>query len=220
MRRRPDRGHRASGSHTLITGLPPTPLVSIGGAVFASAGSSLAYTADASSVTITPALGASVTIPAATDTVAGMLDAARAATIDGLPAAALSGSYTDLTGQPDRTAIIGTIFDGGGSAIVAPFTRYYYIPFDAIITGWALMADQTGSIAVDIWKVPSASFPPLVGNSITGGNAPSLSGAASAFQTTAPAGWTTQINAGDCLGLRVVSATTVQVVSFVLTVIH
>ena len=203
----------------MITGLPPAPLIS-GGAVFAAVGSSLSYEADASSVTITPTLGTAVTIPAATDVLAGMLDAERAAIIDGLAPVASSGSYGDLANTPDRSAFITTIFDGGGAAIVAPFTRYLYTPFAATIIGWALMADQTGSISIDVWKVPSASFPPLVGNSITGGNAPALSGAQSAFRPTLPMGWTTQINAGDCLAYRVVSATTVQVVTFELTVVH
>jgi hypothetical protein len=205
----------------MITGLPPTPLVSGSGNVFAAVGSSLAYTADATSVTITPELGTEITIPAATDTVAGMLDAARAAIIDNLAPVALSGSFSDLSGQPDRSAIVTMIFDGGGSALVAPFTRYLYMPFAATITGWALMADQTGSISIDIWKVPSANFPPLVGNSITGGSAPSLSSQSSAFATSIPGSWsTTQIDAGDCLAYRVTSAATVQVVTFELTVTH
>jgi hypothetical protein len=203
----------------MITGLPPAPLVS-GGAVFAAVGSSLSYAADASTVTITPALGTAITIPAATDALAGMLDAARAGIIDNLPASSISGNYNDLLNAPDRHAIITTIFDGGGAVIVAPFTRYLFIPFAAVITGWALMADQVGSISVDVWKVPFASFPPLVGNSITGGNAPALVSQASAF-AQAISGWTTtQINAGDCLAYRVVSATTVQAVTFELTVTH
>jgi hypothetical protein len=204
----------------MITGLPPTPLVSESGVVFAATGSSLSYSQTAQDVTITPTLGSGITIPAATDSLAGMLDAVRATTIDGLAIVATTGSFTDLSNQPDRQAIITTIFDGGGAAIVAPFTRYLYIPFAAIITGWALMADQTGSISIDVWKVPSVSFPPLVANSITGGSPPSLSSQASAFMTFLPAGWTTQINAGDCLAYRVVSSTTVQVVTFELTVTH
>lgn len=204
----------------MITGLPPVPLVSGAGGIFASVGSSLTYSADADSVTITPALGTPTTIPAASDTLAGMLDAARAATIDNLAVVASSGSYTDLSNTPDRGAFIGSIFDGGGSALSAPFTRYFYVPFNATITGWALMADQSGSISIDVWKTPSTSFPPLVGNSITGGNNATLVSQQSNFQILPPPWTTLQINAGDCLAYNVASAATVQVVSFVLTLTH
>jgi hypothetical protein len=203
-----------------ITGLPPAPLVAGTGGLFVSTGSSLSYSQTKTDVTITPSLGSSVTIPAATDALAGVLDAARAAIIDGLAPVASSGSYGDLANTPDRSAFITTIFDGGGAAIVAPFTRYLYMPFAATITGWALMADQIGSISIDIWKTPSGSFPPLVANSITGGIPPGLSGQASAFVSSVPNGWTIQINAGDCLAYRVLSATNVQVVTFELTVVH
>jgi hypothetical protein len=204
----------------MITGLPPPSLVSGSGGVFASIGSSLSSTLTAIDVTITPSMGTPTTIPAATDALAGVLDATRATAIDNLSTVATSGSFTDLINQPDRTAILTTIFDGGGAVIGAPFTRYLYVPFNATIIGWALMADQVGSISVDIWKVPMASFPPLIANSITGGNTPALSGQQSMFVTILPAGWTTQINAGDCLAYRVVSATTVQVVTFELAVTH
>jgi hypothetical protein len=205
----------------MITGLPPPSLVSGTGGVFASIGSSLSSTPTAIDVTITPSMGTPTTISAATDTLAGVLDAARASTIDHLAVVATSGSFTDLINQPDRTALFSIIFDGGGAAIGAPFTRYpFYVPFNATIVGWALMADQVGSISVDIWKAPLASFPPLVANSITGGNPPALSSQQQMFVTSAPAGWTTQINAGDCLAYHVISATTVQVVTFVLVVTH
>ena len=197
----------------MITALPPTPLISGAGGVFASIGSSLSFSQSAVDVTITPSLGTSITIPAATDSLAGMLDATRAAIIDA------PVSYGDIINTPDRTAFITNIFDGGGAAIVAPFTRYIYVPFAAAIIGWALMADQVGSISVDIWKTPSANFPPLVGNSITGGAIPNLSGQSSAFASV-PAWTTLQINAGDCLAYHVISATTVQVVTFELLVTH
>jgi hypothetical protein len=50
-----------------------------------------------------------VTIPAATSTAAGVLDAARAAKIDGLAAVAASGSYADLSGKPSIPSIPGSL---------------------------------------------------------------------------------------------------------------
>jgi hypothetical protein len=204
----------------MITALPVAPLVSGSGYLFTST-LDLSCSQSTNTVTIASTSGADAVIPAATDSYAGVLDAARAMIIDNLATVASSGSYTDLVNQPDRQAIITMIFDGGGSALVAPFTRYLYMPFNATITGWALMADQVGSFSVDIWKVPSGSFPPLVANSITGGSPPNLSSQSSAFTTLIPPSWTTTaINAGDCLAYRVVSAITVQVVTFELAVIH
>lgn len=204
----------------MITGLPPAPLVSGGGGVFAAIGSSLSYSANATSVTITPDLGVGVVIPAATSALAGMLDAPRAALIDALAPVAFSGDFSDLVNQPDRTALISLVFDGGGSAIVAPVTRYLYIPFAATIVGWALLADASGSISVDVWKEPISGFPPLVANSITGGNPMALAAQASAISPTPLTGWTTQINAGDCLAFNVTSSSTVKAVTAQLVVTH
>ena len=204
-----------------ITQLPPTPLLSGVGGVFASIGSSLSLEQTANDVSITPDAGTGITIPAATNALAGMLDAERAALIDALQPVAFSGSFTDLDNQPDRTAILSLIFDGGGSAIVAPITRYLYMPFAATIVGWALMADVSGSISIDVWKEPISGFPPLVGNSITGGSPMALSAQASAVALTVPAAWTTdEIDAGDCLAFNVVSASTVKTVTAQLVVTH
>ncbi|MGO8955336.1 MAG: beta strand repeat-containing protein [Rhodomicrobium sp.] len=54
----------------------------------------------ASSVAIGSSSGTGVTIPAATSSAAGVLDATRAAKIDGLATVATSGSYADLSNRP------------------------------------------------------------------------------------------------------------------------
>jgi hypothetical protein len=204
----------------MITGLPPTPLVSGSGVVFSSAGTDLSYTQSASSITIASSTGLPIVISSASDTLAGVLDAPRAAIIDNLAVVASTGSYSDLQNQPDRQAIFSLIFDGGGAAIVAGATRYLYVPFNATITGWALMADQVGSMSVDIWKEPIGSFPPLIANSITGGQPLTLSSQSSMILSPTPVGWTTQINAGDCLAFHVTLAITVQTVTAELMVTH
>jgi hypothetical protein len=202
----------------MITALPSAQLVSQTGAVFATA-TGLTMAQDASTVTIAPISGASVAIPAATDSLAGALDAARATIIDNLAPVASSGKYTDLTAQPDNHHILHYIFDGGGSALVAPITRYFYAPFAAVITGWVALADASGSCTIDIWKKPLVSYPPVVGNSITGGNPLQLSSqiSNSAFSLT---NWTTQINAGDVLAFNLSSSSTVKVVTAQLIITH
>lgn len=203
----------------MITGIPPAPLVSAYGTIFTSTGINLTYSQTATDVTISPGIGASITIPAASSTFAGMLDATRAGIIDGLHPIASSGLYSDLSGTPDRTVVIPMIIDGGGIPIVPGITRYFSIPFAATITGWAIMADQVGSIAIDIWKTPFVNYPPTIANSITAAALPTLVSAASAQQSNL-IGWTTGINAGDVLGFHVISASAVTSVTVQLTGIH
>jgi hypothetical protein len=198
----------------MITGLPPETITNLTGLTLG-IGVNLNYTQDAASVTITPDGGNGVTIPAATSSLAGVLDAARAAAIDGLP-----GSYNDLTDLPDRTAFIPLLIDGGGAAIVAPVTRFIYAPFAGTITGWVVMADRSGSISIDVWKEPYGGFPPTVANSITGGNPMTLSSQTVNASIPAPASWTTQINAGDVIGFNVSSAATVQTITAQLILTH
>lgn len=66
----------------------------------AGAVTNLSVSETATTVSIASSSGAGVAIPAATDTTAGVLDATRAAKIDGLAAVATSGSYNDLSNTP------------------------------------------------------------------------------------------------------------------------
>lgn len=198
----------------MITGLPPDTITNITGLTLG-IGVNLSLTQDASSVSITPDGGSGVIIPAATSSLAGMLDAARATVIDGLP-----GSYNDLTDLPDRTAFLSTNFDGGASVIVPTITRFFYLPFAATITGYSLLADVSGSVTIDVWKEPYASFPPTVANSITGGSPMTLTSAQSSVQDI-PISWTTaQIDAGDCLAFSLTACASIKSLTASLFIIH
>ncbi len=65
-----------------------------------SGATNLLATETATTVSITSSTGSGATIPAATSSLAGVLDSARAAKIDGLAPVATSGSYTDLSNAP------------------------------------------------------------------------------------------------------------------------
>ena len=202
-----------------ITGLPPAPLVTGTGGLFASSAADLSVDLSiaqtATDVTVTPSSGSGVTIPAATTALAGMLDAVRAAAIDALP-----GSYNDLTNLPDRTALLSMIFDGGGSVITPTITRYLYIPFAATITGYALLADVSGSVTIDVWKEPFSGFPPTVANSITGGNPMAIASAQSNVQTIIPSSWTVTVNVGDCLAFNLSACASIKALTASLFIIH
>ena len=79
------------------------------------------------------------------------------------------------------------------------------------------LADQTGSIVVDIWKDTYANFPPTDADSITASAPPTISTATKAQDATLT-GWTTSIAAGDILRFNVDSVTSIQRVTLSLKV--
>ena len=101
------------------------------------------------------------------------------------------------------------IIDGGGSAITTGQKGHLEVPFAMTITGWTILADQSGSIVVDVWKDTYANFPPAVGDTIAGTEKPTLASAQS-NQDLALTSWTTAVAAGDILAFNVDSITTVQ----------
>jgi hypothetical protein len=120
-------------------------------------------------------------------------------------------------GDVDQLAVVAFVIDGGGAAITTGIKGDLPIPFACQILDWTLLADQAGSMVLDIWKDVYANFPPVVGDSITASAKPTLSAAAKA-QSGTLTGWTTAIAAGDVLRFNVDSVATVQRVTVALTV--
>ena len=107
------------------------------------------------------------------------------------------------------TASIEFVMDGGGATLPTGIMGDLNIDFDCTINSWTLLADQTGSVVVDIWKDSFINFPPLVGDSITGSSKPTLTAQSSATSSTLT-GWTTSITAGDVLRFKIDSVTSIQ----------
>lgn len=103
----------------------------------------------------------------------------------------------------------------GQSALSPGVKGFLDVPMKLTILGWKILADQSGSAVIDIWKAPFASFPPVSGNSITGSVQPTLSGAQGASGSTLT-GWTTTIDAGDVLAFNVISCSASQQLTLVL----
>ena len=112
-----------------------------------------------------------------------------------------------LDGDISNVIAITFIIDGGGSVITTGVKGYLEIPFACTITQVTTLADQSGSIVVDIWKDTYANFPPAVADTITASAKPTLSSAQKAQDSTLT-GWTTAIAAGDILAFNVDSITT------------
>jgi hypothetical protein len=117
----------------------------------------------------------------------------------------------------DQFLSITFLISGGGSVIQTGIQGDLTVPFSCTITEWTLLADQTGSIVVDIWKDTYANFPPTVADTITGSAKPTIS-ASNKGQSSTLTGWTATISAGDTLRFNVDSALSITRVTLSLKV--
>lgn len=110
--------------------------------------------------------------------------------------------------QPGDIGAIGITIDGGGVAITTGVKGYVSVPFNCTIVGWTLLADQSGSMVVDVWKDTYAAYPPTVADTITGADKPTISAATKGQNQTVTL-WTRVIAAGDVIGFNVDSCATI-----------
>ncbi len=115
----------------------------------------------------------------------------------------------------NRDFTIPFIIDGGGATITTGVKGFLPVDVTCTIVSATLLADQSGSIVVDIWKDSYANYPPTIADTITASAKPTIS-AATKSQDTTLTGWTTSITAGDILGFNVDSITTCQRVTVAL----
>lgn len=118
-----------------------------------------------------------------------------------------SGTLTNCTGLV-MDAGFTVMVDGGGSAITTGVKHYIEMPYAMTVTGWTFVADQTGSIVIDVWKDTYANYPPTVADTIAGTEKPTIS-ASDKGQDLTLTTWTTSISKGDIIGINVDSAATV-----------
>ncbi len=137
------------------------------------------------------------------------------------PAAAGSGTVTFPTSGTllvaadvanSKIAAIGVTIDGGGSAITTGSKGYVLIPYTATVNDWTILADQSGSIVVDVKKCVYGGFPTT--SSIAGSEKPTLS-TAQKNQDTSLSSFTTAVTAGDIWEYFVESITTVTRVNII-----
>lgn len=129
-----------------------------------------------------------------------------------------SGTVKTVLSSSSTTAVkksFGITIDGGGSAITTGVKGYVTVPYTGTITQWTLLADQSGSIVIDVWKDTYANYPPTVADTIAGSEKPTLS-SATKNQDTNLTTWTTAVTAGDVVGFKVDSASTVTRVTLII----
>jgi len=101
-----------------------------------------------------------------------------------------------------REGVIGFTIDGGGAVIAAGLKGFVEVPAAGNIVGWTIVADQAGSIVVDVWLDTYANFPPTILDTIAGAEKPTLA-AAQKNQDLALGTWTTAVAKGDWLAFNV-----------------
>lgn len=118
---------------------------------------------------------------------------------------------TQTIAMPNGTKLrqLTVVLDGGGAEISTGTKNVFIrISSDITLTGWDIVADQTGSIVVDFWKDTYANFPPDVSDTFAGAEKPTLSSAIKA-QDTSLSSMTTSLSAGDYIEVNVESVTDV-----------
>lgn len=112
---------------------------------------------------------------------------------------------------------IGVTIDGGGSVITTGSKGYIAVPYSCTITGVTLLADQSGSVVIDIKKSTYANFPTTT--SIVASAPPTITSAQKNTDTTLT-GWTTAVTAGDVIEFLVTSVTSITRLNVVLSATH
>lgn len=134
-----------------------------------------------------------------------------------------AGLVSDLRTYMQKGLVetIEFVIDGSGATITTGMKGYLEIPVGYTINRATLLADQSGSIVVDIFKCTYANFDPTThpasGDKITASAPPTITTAKKSQDATLT-GWTTAITAGDILGFNVNSVTTIQRVTVSLKV--
>ncbi len=130
--------------------------------------------------------------------------------------------FTDIEDYIDtqvQLANIGLRIDNGTNVIPTGVNGNLVVPFACTISQWTLLANESGSIVVNIWKDSYANYPPTVADKITASAPPTIT-SSSKGQSSTLTGWTTTLLAGDILRFNVDSVTTIKAVDINLVILR
>lgn len=108
-----------------------------------------------------------------------------------------------------QASCLNVVIDGGGAAITPGIKGDVELPWSGVIGRATLLADQTGSIVVDIWRSSYTGFPPTSAGRITGTTPPTITSGVRS-QDAVLSGWTTAFPAGDILRFNIDSCAAIQ----------
>jgi len=112
----------------------------------------------------------------------------------------------------DNILTINFIIDGGGSTITTGIKGHVIVDFDCEVLEWAVVADQLGSVVVDVNRATFANYPTT--GSIAGTELPTISTSTKGEDRTLTT-WS-DIDDGDVLEFEVDSITTCERVTVAL----
>jgi hypothetical protein len=159
-------------------------------------------------ITISAIGGGFYTLPVATPTVLGGIKIGSGLSIDG----------DGVVSSSPEDAALTFVINYGAAIIETGIAGDLIVPFNCQIISVTLLADVVTNLVIDIWKTNYAGYPPTVGNSITAGTTPTITGA-NKSQDTSLIGWTTSLTTGDVIRFNVNSVTLAHRVSIVLEVL-
>lgn len=108
-------------------------------------------------------------------------------------------------GSGGGKGVLGITIDGGTTVISVGQKGYISVPYAGTITGWDIVADQTGSVSMDVAK-RAAAVPNTTTDTISGASPIALS-SGQLTQGGPVAGWSTvAVAAGDVIGFNVTAA--------------
>lgn len=106
--------------------------------------------------------------------------------------------------------------DGGGLVPSTGVLLDFVVPVDLTITDWTLLANESGSIVIDLWQDTYANYPPTVADTVTGSAKPTLSSATKNTSSTLT-GWTTNWAAGSVIRVNIDSVSTLKRATLILS---
>ena len=132
--------------------------------------------------------------------------------------ARLQGLLERHVGERHGRRAVAVPMGGGSGTLAAGLVCDLEVPWAYVLEGWALYANASGSLAVDVLKSAGyATFPGDLASLVGAGVGPSLAGAAK-NRSEALTGWDTALPRGCLLRVVVTSATTVSTATLTLLV--
>ena len=110
----------------------------------------------------------------------------------------------------DRTLLSELIVTmrGFGSPLVVNSKTYLRIPYNCQLLGWDIIADQTGSLVIEVWKGTFDELPDSEDDSITGENDPTITNNIKATDDVLE-DWSKILAEGDYLCFNIKSAASI-----------
>ena len=119
-----------------------------------------------------------------------------------IPTSAMFTDDTDVDYRINPRPAIEFIIDGGGAVIEGGIKGDLEIPNNFEVEEVTMLADQSGSITVDIWMEQLSLFPPTDADSITASAVPTITTDDNS-QDTSLTGWTTSLVGRETLRYNV-----------------